>query len=78
MRGRPKSYTERQRFMIRVFFLCGFSHAEIAKKMTALKVPMSAAMVSGQIAALGYRKKEMPREVRQRLLDKLMLDLEAR
>lgn len=71
MKGRPKSYTERQRYLIRVLFLYGCSPAEIAKFMGMYGYPMSAAMVSGQIAALGYRKKEMPRAVRQRLLDEV-------
>lgn len=72
MRGRPKgssSYTERHRYILRVLFLYGCSAGETAKIMGMYGCPMTAGMVSGQVAALGYRKKEMPRSVRQRLLD---------
>jgi hypothetical protein len=64
-----------------VLFLYGCSPAEIARLMRMYGCPMTAGMVSGQIAALGYRKKEMPRVVRQRLLDEIKvnrLDLAGR
>jgi len=70
-RGRPKSYTERQRYLLRVLFLYGCSPAEIAKFMGMYDCQMTPAMASGQVAALGYRKRDMPRAVRQRLLDEL-------
>jgi hypothetical protein len=71
MRGRPKTYTERHRFIIRVLFLYGLTSGEIAKMMHMFGVLMSKPQVQGQIAALGYRRAEMPRAVRQRLLNTL-------
>lgn len=73
-RGRPigaGKYTERQRFIIRVLFLYGMSNADIARVMQTLGCTMTPGMVQGQVESLGYRKREMPRAVRQRFLDEL-------
>lgn len=76
-RGRPPGagkYTERQRFIIRVFFLHGMSNAKIARMMQTFGCVMTPGMVQGQVESLGYRKREMPRAVRQRFLDELKKD----
>lgn len=83
-RGRPigsSRYPERIRFIIRVLFLYGLSHAEIARMMKMYGVVMSKPQVSGQIASFGYRKADMPRAVRQRFLNglkPLRLDMDGR
>jgi hypothetical protein len=70
-RGRPKTYTERHRYIIRVLFLYGLTAGEIVKMMQVFGVLMSEPQVRGQIESLGYRRREMPRAVRQRLLNTL-------
>lgn len=76
-RGRPKGtgrYSERHVYIIRVLFLYGLSAAGIARLMQNFGVTMSTPQVQGQIAALGYRRSEMPHAVRQRFLDDLKAD----
>jgi transposase len=70
MRGRPKKYSERQRFMISVLILHGLTHSEVATVMAHYGVPMSRKAVWAQIAQTGFSK-DKPAQVRQRLLDRL-------
>lgn len=74
MRGRPPGtgrYSERHRYIIRVLFLYGLPAAEIARVIGGFGILMSKGQVQGLISRLGYRRREMPRAVRQRFLDRL-------
>lgn len=70
MRGRPKKYSSRQRFLISVLVLHGMSTAEVAAVMRLYGVPMSRQAVWKQVAATGFSKDESA-VIRQRHLDRL-------
>lgn len=71
MRGRPRKYSDRQRFIISVLWLHGMSEQAIADGVTGLR-PMSRAAVSCQIGQTPFRGRDkMPVAVRQRFLDQL-------
>lgn len=72
-RGRPRKYSDRQRFIISVLWLYGMSDRQIADSMRAyLGVPMTSKAVGGVLGQTPFRgRSDMPAAVRQRFLDTL-------
>lgn len=73
MRGRPRKYTDRQRYILSVMWLHGMSEQAIASTVTRFHiVPMNRKQVSKQICQTPFRgRDQMPVAVRQRFLDRL-------
>lgn len=72
-RGRPRLYTDSQRYIISVMYLHGMSCEAIAKAVTRFEiVPMDRKQVWGLIAQTPFKgRDQMPMQVRQRFLDRL-------
>lgn len=72
-RGRPRVYTDRQRYIISVMYLHGMSAQSIASILTRFDLaPLTRKKVSGIISQTPFNNRDaMPLSVRQGLLDKL-------
>jgi hypothetical protein len=81
MRGRPRKYSDRQRFIVSVLWLHGMSEQAIADLVSRYGiVAMTRPAVSCQIGQTPFRGRDkMPVQVRQRFLDTLKANrLDAR
>lgn len=73
MRGRPRKYSDKQRYIVSVLWLHGMSEQTIADGVSGYGIrPMSRAAVGGQLSQTPFRGRDkMPAAVRQRFLDQL-------